>query len=96
VDPNDEAVGGEHVSIRNDSREPLAVGSWQLLNRDGNATILNGVVPPHAVRRFELSKDVPLSSRGGLIRLLDGRGEEVDGVSYTRLEVRRKHGSLTF
>ena len=38
----------------------------------------------------------PLSSRGGLIRLLDGDGEEVDGVSYTRHEVRRKHGSLTF
>jgi hypothetical protein len=28
--------------------------------------------------------------------LLDSNGEEVDGVSYTRHEVRRKHGSLTF
>ena len=96
VHPNDEAVGVEHVSIRNDSQEPLAVGGWRLLNRDGGATVLDGVVPPHTVRRFELRKDVPLSSRGGVIRLLDGNGEEVDGVSYTRHEVRRKHGSLTF
>jgi uncharacterized protein YukJ len=93
---SDEAVGVEHVSIRNDSQEPLAVGGWRLLNRDGGATVLDGVVPPHTVRRFELRKDVPLSSRGGVIRLLDGMGEEVDGVSYTRHEVRRKHGSLTF
>jgi hypothetical protein len=39
---------------------------------------------------------VPLSTRGGLIRLLDETGAEVDGVSYTRHEARRKHGSLTF
>jgi hypothetical protein len=66
------------------------------MNRDGDAAILDGVVPPFAVRRFELRDDVPLLSRGGLIRLLDGDGKEVDGVSYTRHEVRRKHGSLTF
>ena len=96
VHPNDEKTGVEHVSIRNESQEPLAVGGWRLLNRDGDATVLDGVVPPRTVRRFELGHDVPLSSRGGLIRLLDGDGEEVDGVSFTRHEVQRKHGSLTF
>jgi uncharacterized protein YukJ len=96
VHPNDEKRGVEHVSIRNDAGDELRVSGWQLLNRDGDAAILDGVVPPFAVRRFELSDDVPLSSRGGLIRLLDGDGKEVDGVSYTRREVRRKHGSLTF
>src|SRR5215213_1123894 len=96
VHPNDETVGVEHVSIRNDSEDPLPVGGWQLLNRAGDAVVLDGVVPPRAVRRFELRRDVPLSSRGGVIRLLDNDGEEVDGVSYTRNEARRKHGSLTF
>jgi uncharacterized protein YukJ len=96
VHPNDEKLGVEHVSIRNDSHEPLAVGGWRLQNRDGDAAVLDGVVPPGTVRRFELRPDVPLSSRGGLILLLDGDGEEVDGVSYTRHEVRRKHGSLNF
>ena len=96
VHPNDDKVGVEHVSIRNDSHEPLTVGGWRLLNRDGDATVLDGVVPPRTVRRFELRHDVPLSGRGGVIRLLDSAGEEVDGVSYTRHEVRRKHGSLTF
>jgi uncharacterized protein YukJ len=96
VHPNDEKLGVEHVSISNESYEPLPVSGWRLQNRDGDATVLAGVVPPRTVRRFDLCPDVPLSSRGGLIRLLDGDGEEVDGVSYTRHEVRRKHGSLSF
>jgi hypothetical protein len=96
VHPNDEKLGVEHVSIRNDSHEPLALGGWRLLNRDGDAMGLDGVVPPRTIQRFELHQDVPLSSRGGLIRLLDSNGKEVDGVSYTRHEVRRKQGSLTF
>jgi uncharacterized protein YukJ len=96
VHPNDKKRGVEHVAIRNDSPEPLHVSGWRLLNRNGDATILDGVVPPLAVHRFPLPADVPLSSRGGLIRLLDGAGDEVDGVSYTRHEAWRKHGSLTF
>ncbi|HEX2281653.1 MAG TPA: hypothetical protein VHG52_07815 [Thermomicrobiales bacterium] len=68
----------------------------RLLNRDGDASELDGVMSPRSVRRFELRHDVPLSSRGGMIRLVDNEGDEVDGVSYTRHEVRRKHGSLTF
>jgi uncharacterized protein YukJ len=96
IHPNDEKRGVEHVAIRNDGEEPLHLGGWRLLNRDGDRVVLDGVIPPRAVRRFPLPADVPLSYRGGLIRLLDGTGEEVDGVSYTRYEVRRKHGSLTF
>ena len=96
VHPNDEKAGVEHVSIRNDSHEPLSVSGWRLLNRAGDATLLEGVVPERTVRRFELRHNIPLSSRGGMIRLVDDEGEEVDGVSYTRHEVRRKHGSLTF
>jgi uncharacterized protein YukJ len=96
VHPNDDNCGVEHVAIRNDGEVPLPVSGWRLLNRDGHATILDGVVSPRTVRRFPLPAAVPLSSRGGLIRLLDGDGDEVDGVSYTRHEARRKHGSLTF
>ena len=96
VHPNDEKRGVEHVAIRNGGNEPLPVNGWRLQNRHGNETVLDGVVPPRTVRRFSLPAEVPLSSRGGLIRLLDGDGQEVDGVSYTRHEARRKHGSLTF
>jgi hypothetical protein len=96
VHPNDEKAGVEHVAIRNDSHEPPSLSGWRLLNRDGDATILAGVVPARAVRRIELGSDVPLSSRGGMIRLVEHEGEEVDEVLYTCHEVRRKHGSLTF
>jgi uncharacterized protein YukJ len=96
VDHNDDKHGVEHVAIRNDGQELLRVSGWRLLNRNGDATVLDGVVPPRTVRRFPLPDAVPLASRGGLIRLLDGNGDQVDGVSYTRHEARRKHGSLTF
>ena len=96
VHPNDEKRGVEHVAIRNDGQNPLHVSGWRLLNRDGDETTLDGIVPPRTVRRFPLPAAVPLSSRGGLIRLLDSDGAEVDGVSYSRHEARRKHGSLTF
>ena len=96
VHPNDEKRGVEYVALRNDGHDTLHVIGWRLLNRNGDRTILDGVVPPRTVRRFPLPASVPLSTRGGLIRLLDGDGEEVDGVSYTRHEVRRKRGSLIF
>jgi uncharacterized protein YukJ len=96
VHPNDEKRGIEHVAIRNDGRDSLPVDGWRLMNRAGEATVLDGVVPPRSVRHFPLPAAVALSSRGGLIRLLDGDGNEMDGVSYTRHEARRKHGSLTF
>jgi hypothetical protein len=54
VHPNDEKRGVEHISIRNDSDDPLSVGGWRLLNRHGDATVLDGVVPPRNVRPFEL------------------------------------------
>ena len=78
---NDEKDRVEHVSIRNDNLAPLPVGGWRLLNRDGDGTVLNGVVPPRTVRRFELGRDVPLSSRDGVIRLVDVEGKEVDTLA---------------
>jgi uncharacterized protein YukJ len=96
VHPNDEKTGVEHVTIRNDGQETADLTGWQLRNRAGQSTMLEGVIPPRQTRRFPLPDDVPLSSRGGLIRLLDPTGNEVDGVSYTRREARHKHGSLTF
>lgn len=96
VHPNELKAGVEHVSIWNESHEPLDVAGWTLQNRARNAVVLAGDIPPRRSRRFPLPTTVPLSTRGGLIRLLDGDGVEVDGVSYTRQEARRKHGVLRF
>jgi hypothetical protein len=72
------------------------VAGWRLTNRARNSVVLAGEIPPHRGRRFPLPEDVQLSSRGGLIRLLDRDGVVVDGVSYTRREARRKRGILRF
>ncbi len=96
VHPNERKEGVEHVAIRNQTDQPLPVAGWRVLNPGGDEVILEGHVPPRAVRRFPLPRDVPLSNRGGRIRLLDHEGTEIHGVAYTRHEARRKHGSLTF
>ena len=96
VHPNEEKIGAEHVAIRNDGGEPLDLTGWRLLNRQGDAAVLEGIVPPRRVRRIPLPDDVPLSTQGGGIRLLSPAGDEIDGVMYTRREARQKHGALTF
>jgi hypothetical protein len=96
VHPNEHKSGVEHVTIWNDGPEPLAVDGWRVINRDGGTALLEGSIPPHRGRRFPLPEHVPLSTRGGRIRLLNAQGEEVDVVSYTRQEARRRRGSLRF
>lgn len=96
VHPNDEKRGVEHVTIRNDSGRALDVTGWRVLNRAGEAMDLAGQIPPRRGRRFPLPAGLPLSTRGGRIRLLDRAGQEIDGVSYTRREARQKRGRLTF
>ena len=81
VHRTEEKHGVEHVSIRNDSGETLDVSGWRVLNRDNDSAVLNGFIPPRSVRRFDLPEDVPLSSRGGVIRLLDSAGDDLDDVS---------------
>lgn len=96
VHANDERIGGENVTIRNDGSDVVDVSGWRLENRNGESTALEGVIPPRTARRFPLPPEVPLSVRGGLLLLFDDEGTEIDGVSYTRREARHKHGSLTF
>ena len=96
VRPQKEKDGVEHVAIRNDGDDFLDVNGWRIVNRAGDALILEGVVPPRQIRRVFLSPDVHMSPQGGLIRLLDHTGEEIDGVVYTRREAHLRHGSLTF
>ncbi len=96
VHPNEEKDGVEHVTIRNPGDGTLDVSGWQVQNRQRDAMTLNGLIPARRARRFPLPASVPLSARGGLLRLIDNEGVEVDGVTYTRQETRAKRGSLTF
>jgi uncharacterized protein YukJ len=96
VHPNERKTGVEHVAIRNGGHQPLDVAGWKILNRDGDETTLQGIIPPRQVERFPLPKWVPLSANGDAIRLLDAAGQPIDEVVYTRRAARRKHGSLTF
>lgn len=96
VHPNEQKIGVEHIAIRNDTGGLLDLDGLRARNRNGDEMTLHGVLAPRAVQRFELPEEMQLSSRGGLISLLDENGKEIDRVSYTRHQVRRRHGSLTF
>ena len=87
-------VEPEVVYLLNRSREDLSLKDWSLLNTKNVALkIVDDSILPSGEMRKVVMKEVPLSNRGGLISLLDERGNKVDGVSYTR-EQAKKEGEL--
>lgn len=44
----------------------------------------------------KLSKNVPLSNKGGIIALLDDKGIKIDGVSYTKEEAGQEGSWILF
>ncbi len=93
---NQPGAGGrpEMVYLLNRSAEGRSLGGWSLLNKNDDAHVISDDVwlAPGEVRSVTMGQ-TPLSNRGGLISLLDPRGNKVDGVSYTR-EQARKEGEL--
>ena len=84
----------ETVYLLNRSTQGISLGGWSLLNKRDDAHILSvdTWLAPGEVRPVTMGQ-TPLSNQGGLISLLDERGNKVDGVSYTK-EQARKEGEL--
>ncbi len=90
----DSNVEPEVVYLLNRSREDVSLKDWSLLNtKDVALKIVDESILASGEMRKVVMKEVPLSNRGGLISLLDERGNKVDGVSYTR-EQAKKEGEL--
>ena len=90
----DSNVEPEVVYLLNRSTRDISLKNWSLLNTNDVAfKILDETILDSGEIRKIIMKQVPLSNQGGLISLLDDRGNKVDGVSYTR-EQARKEGEL--
>ncbi len=75
----------EMVYLLNRSRAGIALKNWSLLNKNDEPHKLSDDVwlAPGEVRSVTMGT-TPLSNAGGLISLLDEKGNKVDGVSYTK------------
>lgn len=84
----------EMVYVLNRTASGLSLKGWSLLNKSDQPHIISGDVwlPPGGVQAIAMEL-APLSNQGGLITLLDAKGNKVDGVSYTR-EMSSKEGEL--
>lgn len=90
----DSNVKPEVVYLLNRSTEDISLKDWSLLNTNDVALkIKDEAILAAGEMRKIVMKQVPLSNKGGLISLLDERGNKVDGVSYTR-EQAKKEGEL--
>jgi hypothetical protein len=70
---------------------------WQVLDQNDHGDPLQGHLPVAEARTFKLSgKGAQLGNKGGTITLLDARGLEVDGVSYTKADATAQGRGLAF
>jgi hypothetical protein len=75
----------EMVYLLNRSIKGISFGGWSLLNKNDDAHVISDDLwlAPGEIRPVTMGL-APLSNSGGLISLLDEKGNKVDGVSYTR------------
>jgi uncharacterized protein YukJ len=84
----------EMIYLLNRSTQGISLGGWSLLNKNDEARAISDDIwlAPGEVRSVTMGQ-TPLSNQGGLISLLDLKGNKVDGVSYTK-EQADKEGEL--
>lgn len=87
----------EMVYLLNRSRQGLSLGGWSLLNKNKDAHVLSQDIwlGPGEIQLVTMGQ-VPLSNKGGLISLLDEKGNKVDGVSYTKAQAAQEGEVVIF
>lgn len=90
----DSNVKPEVVYLLNRSTQDISLKDWSLVNINGESyRITDDAVLASGEIRIVTMTQVPLSNQGGLISLLDEKGNKVDGVTYTRKQA-QKSGEL--
>lgn len=86
----------EFVTLLNTTPTAIDLGGWRLVDRDGHAHALSGIVEAGATLRVELSPQVTLPNGGGVVSLLDAAGLKVDGAAYTREQAAEAGRTIVF
>jgi uncharacterized protein YukJ len=98
VNPAGHDPGRETVTLVNITPEPIDLGGWAIADKNKKRSELAGAVVG-AGEALVVTLDgqgAQLSNKGGIITLLDDNALKVDGVAYTRDQVRRQGWSLVF
>ena len=75
----------EMVYLLNRTTTGISLKGWSLLNKADQPHLISGDIwlAPGGVQPIVMAQ-APLSNKGGLITLLDEKGNKVDGVHYTK------------
>lgn len=87
----------EMVYLLNRTGQGISLGGWSLLNKNDDAHLISKDIwlGPGEIRTVTMGA-APLSNRGGIISLLDNKGNKVDGVSYTKKQAREEGKLVLF
>ncbi len=97
VNPVGPAPERETVTLLNPGSEAVVLTGWSLVDRMARTMPLPAIqIPPGDAVRIPLQAPVQLGNSGGLLTLLDAEGLKVDGIAYTKDQVRVEGRSLVF
>ncbi|HLO51095.1 MAG TPA: DUF2278 family protein [Kamptonema sp.] len=96
VNPIGTDAGKETVTLLNTSAEAIDLKGWAIADKFKNKFTLAGTVAAGATLVVTLPANVQLSSKGGIITLLNNQGLKVDGVSYTQAQSQREGWTIVF
>lgn len=98
VNPAGDDPGKESVTLINASPEKIDLSGWSLADRLKRKHTLNGIKLEAGVTvTVRLSgQDIQLGNDGGIITLLDKEGIKIDGVSYTKEDVKKQGWTIVF
>jgi len=97
INPIGNDIGMEKVYLINTGTNPVNLEQWFFRDKHGNQEILKGSIHGGEVIIIHLSgKGIQLSNQGGLISLMDSKGNKISGVSYSQAQIPEKGEILIF
>lgn len=97
VNPEGHDPGHESVTIINIGRHSLPLDGWKLVDKNSRSTALAGTITAGETHQIKLDgQGVQLSNKGGEIRLVNGHGQSVHVVTYSKGQVREQGATILF
>jgi uncharacterized protein YukJ len=97
VNPKGDDVGQETVILLNTASALINLAGWSLTDRLKQKMSLSGSIEGGHPLLIQLSgKDIQLGNDGGAITILNPQGIKVDGVSYTKEDVKNQGQTIVF
>ncbi len=98
VNPIGEEPGNETVILINTTPDTIDLDGWKIADKNKKKERLTGtVLGAGETTTITLSgKGAQLSNKGGIITLLDQNGIKINGVSYTKTQVKKQGWTLVF